>query len=487
MKQLLLDHLRRWSWLLAASAALAFVLGWCMAAPADYFAYGRHRETLGPAFLFFKVQSNLIESSTLTLALLTGAFLLLFDWQHGLVRALAPLPLTGNQIGRSWWLATVAIPSIALPALLFLGAATFYCFCQKTPLPTERLAIASLFALLWPGMMFTGILGSRPGFFGNGPGRAWVGFFSLSETVLIFYGLSLFQQELKHPVKFAVFLGAGAGLTALGWYRAGQFDPGGAQQSVLRRVAPPNPSGADFRLTPLNPKISSSRHPVSGGFGGTSFLVSTTFARSFLYIVAMIAIMALLTQWHSQVLSPNQNVTVFAETGSFLFCGFIMVFQFLPVLRQLRFLRTLPISATRLAAVMLGVVILPLIALGTLAASIAWWLSGIGAARSFLNSYTMVLVPASVCVFIALWRSERMLTYVLLVFTLFGSQWIYDWLKMFLHKPEIPIGWIGLTAATCVGLSWLLTRRVLLQSNDAYRVRANLFGNFPWGMGGDLK
>ncbi len=48
----------------------------------------------------------------------------------------------------------------------------------------------------------------------------------------------------------------------------------------------------------------------------------------------------------------------------------LILFQVAPPLMQLRFLRTLPISTARLAAVIIALVILPAIAAGMLAAGI---------------------------------------------------------------------------------------------------------------------
>jgi hypothetical protein len=43
------------------------------------------------------------------LSLWAGAVLLSFDLKRGVLRVLVPLPLTARQIGRGWWVATVAI------------------------------------------------------------------------------------------------------------------------------------------------------------------------------------------------------------------------------------------------------------------------------------------------------------------------------------------------------------------------------------------
>ena len=133
MKRLMLDYFRRWAWVLALGGIFEFGLGWFIAnRPEDNFEFWG-----------------------LMLALWAGAVLLSFDLRRGVVRAVAPLPLTARQIGRSWWLATVPLPAIALAALLFSGAGTFYHFHPTKVFPAGRLAWASIFNLMWLGTTFT--------------------------------------------------------------------------------------------------------------------------------------------------------------------------------------------------------------------------------------------------------------------------------------------------------------------------------------------
>ena len=80
MKRLIFDHFRRWRWILALGSVFAFAQGWFIASSAAY------------TFEFW----------VLLLALWTGANLLTFDLQRGVIRAVAVLPLTARQIGRSW-------------------------------------------------------------------------------------------------------------------------------------------------------------------------------------------------------------------------------------------------------------------------------------------------------------------------------------------------------------------------------------------------
>jgi uncharacterized membrane protein (UPF0136 family) len=453
MKRLMLDYFRRWAWVLALAGMLEFGLGWFIAnRPEDNFEFWG-----------------------LLLALWTGANLLSFDLRRGIVRAVAPLPLTARQIGRSWWLATVALPAMALAALLFAGAGTFYHFHPSKVFPVGRLALASLIYLLWLGAISCGTFSATRGSYGGWRKFASTGVFSLLSGAMILGGMIYFRDASKHSFKCALLLGVGGLLTVVSWVRAEQF--------CLGRAEPFNPGRAGIRLTPLPSTNPSTYHRPPEGYGGIPFLISTSFVRMFLYVAAMLALMALLQQWQGQGMPRHVSISSFAELGSFMSCGFIIVVQFLPVLRQLRYLRTLPTSPTRLAAVMISIVILPLIALGALVAGGAGLVLGAPAGLTVLKSYTFILAPASLCVFFAVWRGDGKQAYVLLVITLFGLQQVQLRLQAALHSLELPFSLCGSIAAICVLLAFVLTRCALMHSSRTYRVQANPFGNIALGMG----
>jgi len=453
MKRLILDYFRRWAWVLALVGILEFGLGWFIANHPDV------------NFEFWG----------LMLALWTGANLLSFDLRRGIVRAVAPLPLTARQIGRSWWIATVPLPAIALAVLLFSGAGTLYHFHPTKVFPAGRLAWASIFNLMWLGSTCTAILSSTRGPYRNWRDAASTSVFSLLTTIMILGGMIYFQDASKHPFKCALLLGIGGLLTVVSWFRAEQLN--------LGRAEPFNLGRAGTRLIPLPSTTPSTPPRPPKGYGGIRFLISTTFVRIFLWVAAMIALMALLQQWQGQAMPPHLAITMFAGVGSFMSCGFIIVFQFLPVLRQLRFLRTLPTSATRLAAVMLSIVILPLIALGVLAAGGAGLALGTPAGLTVLKSFTFILAPGSLCVFFAVWRGDGMQAYALLAITLFGLQQVQLRLQTAFHYLELPLSLCGAIAAICVLLAFLLTRYALVRSSRTYRVQANPLGNILLGMG----
>ena len=465
MKNLILDHFRRWWWVLALGAAYALVLGWSMAIPTDASDLGHGEKVSGLAlfiFVWLKVQGNLFVMQVYCLAVFTGGLLLLFDLQRGILRAVTVLPLTARQIGRGWWLASVAIPAIAYAGLFFLGAGTFCLFHPNQVFPVARLAVAGVFTLLWLGMSFTIYFGqftNKHGLGGNW--RERIGNFFISVLVIwMTFGFALSLNAQKNPVKLAVFLVAGTLLTIVGWFRAGKFSPPRHKPAVEFRRS-------GLRLTPLAPGVS----PVPNGRGGIPFLISEHFSKLFLICLAVAAWMALVLAWQGAIKSWPEVLETIGGMG----CVFwVLIFLFLsPVLRQVRWLRTLPISATQLAATLFAITSLPFLALGVLVAAIAALTCGIPLALRIVENYALVLAPASVCIFFAVRFGVGIPAYLVLLVTMAGSQ-------MVPHRP-IPFSLGGPAAAGCVLLAFLLTRRALQNHSRTYRIQAAVFNKDPWG------
>jgi uncharacterized membrane protein (UPF0136 family) len=491
MNRLILDYFRRWWWALALVAVLEFGLGW---------------------FIVGLPEQN-FEFWGLMLAMGVGANLVSFDLRRGVLRAVAVLPLTGRQIGRAWWLATVPIPAIALAALLFLGAAIFCHFHPERPFLANRLALAGLFNVAWLSTVFTCVFPST-GVFGKGRERAGGCVFSLLSMIMLYGGMFYFQNAHDTPFKCALLLGVGALLTAVGWFRAERFSPGRAgiqamvpqgkgqrgQQGVvedhLRRYEALRPPATASRLRRWMFDRSMRRmeamaagsprgehHPPSG-YGGMPFLIRTTFFRGFLYIAVMVALLALLTRWQRQMMplgtAGDMDIMFNATMGSFMSSWFIVFYSLMPVLPHLRFLRTLPVSATGLAGVMIGIAVLPLLALGALVAGVAALSAGTPFAVTVLKSYTFMLAPGALCVFFAVWRGIGVPAGALVLATLFGFFLAPLWLKGYFHQTEIPFLQAGLFVAACILLALLLTRRALQRGSRAYRIQASPMSQHPW-------
>ncbi len=449
MNRLIFDYFRRWWWLLASGGAFQFKIGWSISAKADY------------PFEFW----------VFMVALWMGARLLNFDLQRGVARTVVSLPLTARQIGRSWWVATIPIPAVVLAGLLFLGAWAFHCFHPANLFPAERLGLASLFVLPWLGTTFTSIYGLNQDIFGTPQQRISTMFFSWLSVILLFGGMLTLQNASKQPLKFCLYMGLGALLIWAGWFRAERF--------VIGR--------ASFRLPAGRQKNPLAGVRLPGGYGGIPFLISVTFSRAFLMGLAIAGLMVLMTAWEGLGVSRQQSIAMLAMMGSFMTCWFFVIFHLIQLVRQLRFLRTLPISPTRLAAVMILLAILPLVALGILLAAVAWPAVGSAASVAVLKSYIYILAPAAVCAIFVVWLGAATQTYLWTYLILFGFLMAPLWLRRHLFFPEITFSQTAGFVAACVLPAFLLVRRSLMRSSRAYRIfpggQANPFGGLGWGLG----
>lgn len=444
MNRLTLDYFRRWWWIMALGGALVFRLGWTIARrPDDPFEF----------WLFM-------------ITLWVGGILLGFDLKHGIARAVLALPLTARQIGRAWWLATIAMPAVGLGVCLFSGAEAFHRFHPNSVLPISRLWMASLFVLPWLATSFTSIYGiNNDMIFGTRRERLAISFFAWLAIVTLFGGMLTLQDSSRSPVKFTAYQIAGLVMIVAGWVRAEKF--------VVGR--------ASFRFSKIRYRNPSGQFRAPAGSGGIVYLVSTSFMRIFLYVAAMVGLMGLLMFWRRSPLPANLNLLMFAAMGSLMSCGVIIIGQVIPVLRQLRLMRAMPVSANSLAAAMIAIAISPLIAVGALVSFAAWLALGSQPAVTVLTSYTFVLAPAALCVFFVARLGGGVAGYISLAVIIFGFQQVQLRLQMFLHLRELPIGVAASVATVCILLAFFLTRQTLRRSSHAYLMQTLPFGNFHGG------
>ncbi len=446
MKELILDFSRRWSWVLALVAFAQFALGGLIAADSEY------------TFEFWEF----------LLALWAGANLLSFDLRRGLLRTVATLPLTGRQIGVSWWLATVPLPAAILSASLFLGAAAGHHFSPAHPFPTDRLALNVLFTLVWLGLQFFMIFNATRGFGDNR--RQFITNSIISWiAILVFFGSMLLCSNASKSLFKTVFLLTGGGLlSVLGWVCAVQFEPGRAG-IYLGRMEPPKrgPTGAPLPLAALS--NSQAQCPVPMGAGGIPRLLGATFLRGLIFNILMVGIMAVIWQWQGHSASPATNFALLTSIGSYMACWFVLFFQFMPLLSHLRFLRTLPLSPTGLAAVMLALALVPVLGLGVLLIGIAWIAQGNAAALSALSGFSFTLPSIALGACFALWLGGGTQAYAAMLLTLLGSLILRLVLQGHSHSPGLPLGQSGGFALLGILLAFVLTRRALTHSRTACR------------------
>ncbi len=478
MNKLLLDHWRRWWWLLALGATYALMLGWSLALPADSHS-GFGKKTSGLTLFFevwLKVQGNMFVMQIFCLSTFTGAIWLLFDLQRGVARVASILPLTARQIGRGWWLATVALPAIAYTMLFFAGAGIYY-FSHANPVfPVARLGLASLLVLLWLGTTFNTYFTQ----FANQPGwgsnwlQTLLNLFTTGILIWMIFGFAFSLNAQNNPGKLVMFLLAGALMTVVGWLRSERFQLGRSRLAV--------PARADRRLTPLAPGVS----PAVTGRGGISFLLRSQFPQTFLTCVAVAVWMPLAMRWQGAIKSWPEAFEMLGSMGA---AFWLVIFLFVsPVFRQLRWLRTLPISAARLTATLFAITYLPFIAVGGLIVGFAVFAGGMPLALKIAENYLVTLGLASICLCFAVWLGVGVLTY-LVFFVVWVGAGIPAHLAVFvaqaIHQPAshrpFPFGLDVPLAIGGVLLMFLLTCQMLRRSRRAYRVQTVVFNKDPWG------
>jgi hypothetical protein len=457
MTRLILDYYRRWGRVLAIGAVPLLVLGWWIA----------------------------VEPKTpieFIVALLPVWILHMFDLSRGAIRVLHTLPLTPRQIGRSWWLVNVFIPAVIVAALLFLGAGSAVLCHSGHAFPLHRLALASLFALLWLGTVFVPFVPLAPASrnFSNWWWHLFSTIFIVLVTVVLtfwmviravssFTGFLLSQDAAKSPVMLAILLAGGAFLTCVGWFRAGRFDPAGAQfgrpnTGLSAKFYAYKAGAASVRPTPP----STAPHQPPKGHGGILFLLRTTFIRGLLGSFVGV-IFALILAWPFSQFPGWQS----KDSMITLFLIFIL-FPLRHSLMQLRFLRTLPISTAKLASLIIASVIVPIVAVTVLMVGIAGLSTGNPVALTILKSCLLALSPIALCAFFPVWRGDGIQAYALCVVAMMA------WILAASALQNITFPLAGGVAVAGVMLAWVLTYYALLRGSRAYRIQTNPLGNFLW-------
>lgn len=439
MKRLILDHYRRWAPVMIVIGVCEFFLGGQLGTSAD-------KQGLSVGFQF-------------QAALFSGAFLLSFDLQRGLARAMAVLPLSARQIGRAWWWATVAIPAAGLSVVVFLGAFVFHLARPYTSLQLGRLTETSVFSFLWLGAFFTLTLGINPSLVGNKWARLRGNLLGVVFGLIVGGGFWFFTEAINNPLKLAVFSAVGAVLTVIGWLRA--------EEMASER--------AGFRLSALESLNAPGRFATPVGYGGIPWLIKTVCERTFLAGLVFTASVPLLWSLQEHHVSWRQGIRFLGVTGTYLWM--IAALQLMPVLLHLRLLRTLPITAPRLALLLVILAFFPLLAVGVVMAGLIGVAVDSATALSTFYNISVCLAPASLCLFVTVWRGLKT-GYVCLLFCMVGAPFL---LMVFRDSP-IASGFIPLGVLLCAAVSWWLLTWALSKSSLPYRVQASLFGVSAWGV-----
>jgi len=429
MKHLILDHLKRWG------------LIWLAVGIANYYITGSplNQNALGMNPFSFQ------------LIFWLGAFELNYDNMRGSSRVLTTLPVSAKRIGRAWWIFSVALPAIFL-ALTSALACQFHT-SHAQGFPTNEFIVANMTNLIYLGSVFYLFAGSLPG----APQKfnAWV---RLAFAIGFILAMLFVKPTLETP-QGILFLLTCATLTVLGWFSA--------EQMVLRR--------ASFRIVATSPRGKNLPHQVPQGFGGLPYLVQRVFVQSTLIglamIGAMVLFMAMLTPGHNR----GSAILSMVQGGSTPYVFFILIFSIVPVVFQLRFLRTLPVSPSALAAALVALPVFSIITVGAIIATVLSLLLGDKMVVPTANSFLILGAKAAIIVPLIIWRGLDALTYFLIFLMVVADSFIALGMTLLFHlgsnTPANPWWSSAIIFLLFIAVALLLTRTLLIQSSCAYRVR----------------
>ncbi len=438
MNRLILDHLRRNAWMLAFGAVLELIAGWLGAAGGSD-AFALH----------------------LQVGFLMGPFLLFLDLQRGLARNLSVLPLCARQIGRAWWLATVAIPAAGCSAVLFSGAGLASLIHPGYEPAWDRLALSSLCLFLWTGTAFPLVTNL---FVGMSTHRWRSRLRTLSGALwglLLGAGFLLFQDLDREPLRLAGFFVVCLPATLAGWLRSGRIFEDGPSFC---------PAAHHLERDPAPGPLPSHR---PGGHGGLPMLIGHAFLRTFSIGFAVIVLQPLIPLLQGRLETWPRALGASSGVGFFPF-WLIVFFAFSPLLLQWRLMRSLPLSAGRLAAGLLLAALLPVAVLGVLHAGFLGLAVGNTAAQDIATYYLLALATGAFSLLPIAWLGAGALSYLLLVGLTIFAQFTPLYLDDSLG-PGPALGLTGLVTAVAVTLAFLLTRHALTHTTRAYRMQPNSF------------
>lgn len=453
MKNIILDHFRRW-WLVLTAILIAYFVFQALSI----------RETNSQTSDEGVVATvnhtiNMVHNIFIFQAIMWLGFLLFLDFQRGLPRVLTSMPVTPKQIGRAWWLASVALPAMAL-GIIGLLALLIFPGGKNSMILLDNYLTGWILIALYLGAIFgaqTFMATTIPDTFMD---RIRTRLPNLLFPLAIM-GLFFVQLETLTMTKTILIFTAYAILSVLGWFRA--------ERMVLQRAGSRPTAQASGKKT--------TTHKIPKGFGGLRYLAQRSFVLSTLISLALIGWMTFAMSFIH--VSPDQNhaqaITLAVNGGSTPWFFFILIFSIVPMVFQLRVLRTFPIPSSALAATLVFLPILSIAAVGVIVTTLAVSLAGQAVMLQTINSFLMIGAKATIMVTVIVWRGLDAATYFLAFLLIVADSFISLGVTMIFHlgskTPEHP-WWIALTIfLLCAAASFALTQKLLTQSSSAYRVR----------------
>ena len=452
MKRIILDYFKRW-WLVLAAIFIAYFI------IQAYSVRENISQPSGDSLAIVHTVINSVHNIFIFQAIMWLGFLLIWEMQRGVPRILTSLPIPTKQISRAWWLAAVAFPASAIGVL---GLLAILIFPSGTNIPVwleNYLADWSLLAL-YLGAMFGAQTIGAPAMTGTLFGKIRTLLSSLLFVIVLFVFI---VNQLQTPTlaKLILLFSAAATLSVLGWFRA--------EQMVLQR--------AGFRMVARAANKIITQHKTPQGFGGLPYLVQRSIIMSTLISLALVAWMTFAMSFiHASPGQSHAQAIISAVNGSSTpWFFFILLFSIVPMVFQLRALRTFPIPSSTLAATLVFLPILSIAAVGMIVTALAVWLAGQAVMLQTVNSFLMIGAKVTTMVVVIVWRGLDAVTYFLAFLLIVADSFISLGATMIFHpgssNSEQP-WWIALTIfLLCTATSFSLTKKLLTTSSSTYRLR----------------
>lgn len=417
--------------------------------------------------------------------------IVVLDWNLGCVRVLLSLPFTARQIGRAYWWLCGAVPTIlfavfsGIGSLIislagthgkFLGAwlQMFIEVPQDTGLHDKfpgmwlvTVLVASLlcgsFFWLLSGAIWAAAL-SRAGepWRKRWPPQLYACIFAIALAAGIYF---LWRSTISITDKVVIACLFGFVFSVLGWFRAESLFID--HSSSRRDVAAAGETRGKFEPRP--------------GYGGMPYLI----IRVCLFYLAIVAFMTASIIVIGNIASWFDHRAKWTDVVSPVLLGFqiyLFIFCFAQMTiigTHLKFLRSLPMTSRRLAAIILSLAIVPVMILGGASMLFFLILPGDLSVLSTLKLCLLNLAPVWVVTTGVIWWSEqlRRITGVIMA-------WLVAMVPVFYQletasRGGVPIWIVIAIPVVCLFIASFAIRRLLERNEMVYRMKSDMAPNWP--------
>ena len=451
MKLIILDYFRRRGLLLAIIFIAYFIIeAWSVAGGG-----GQSNSEIGVVAAVESIHSTMSKAFLFPLIIFLGTFLKM-DNGLGYGRVLNTLPLPAKEIGRSLWLASVALPAIAI---MLLGALALIIFSDHQAIHWADHMTNWLLIALVLGGAFGGLTFAHRTPPDNVFGR--VKFFVLVTLSTLSLFAYVFIQLVPPTLLQSIFIfTALTALTVAGWFRA--------EKIMLPRAGfRPSASTTLKKFTPQN---------IPVGFGGLAYLMQKSFVLTTLIGLALMAWMISMMSFFSLSNGSNRAEAITTAIDGGMTPGiFVLLISIAPMVFQLRVLRTLPMAPSTLAATMVLVPVAAITTVGLIVTAVTTCMVGETIIPHTVNSFLMFDAKIAMLVSVIVWRGLDAVTYLIMFLMMVADSFISLGITMIFHlgtrNAENPV-WIALVIfLVFAAVSVALTRMLLTQSSSPYRAR----------------